>query len=35
MTIKDLLLATVDKKPQLYGKMVSGGRLNLRTRCCS
>jgi subtilisin family serine protease/PKD repeat protein len=30
MTIKDLLLATVDKKPQLYGKMVSGGRLNLR-----
>ncbi|MDK2931475.1 MAG: large repetitive protein [Bacillota bacterium] len=30
MTIKDLLLATVDRKPAFEGKMVSGGRLNLR-----
>lgn len=29
MTIKDLLIATVDKKAVFQGKLVSGGRLNL------
>ncbi|MEW6227224.1 MAG: PKD domain-containing protein, partial [Bacillota bacterium] len=29
-TIKDLLLATVDRKDAFAGKLVSGGRLNLR-----
>lgn len=28
--IRERLIATVDKRPELAGKMVSGGRLNLR-----